>query len=105
MQRQYRQGDVFIIQTDMIPAQAEKQNEKSRIVLEHGEVTGHAHAINDTKEADLYLQNARKFLEVCMSASVSHEEHKTIVLPKGNYEVRRQCTWSALEAMARLVAD
>jgi len=102
---QYRQGDVFITEVNEIPKTAQEQKPQSRIVLEYGEVTGHAHAINDPTEAKLFLDGVRKFLEVCLAASVSHEEHATIALPAGQYEVRRQVTWSALEQMSRVVAD
>lgn len=104
MKKQYRQGDVFIIEST-IPKPAKKTKVDKRIVLEEGEVTGHAHAIAEPKEANLFLDGTRKYLEICLAADVSHEEHSTITLPKGTYEVRRQVTWSALRQMARVVSD
>jgi hypothetical protein len=104
MKKQYRQGDVFIVE-HIIPKTAKLIKPEKRIVLEEGEVTGHAHAIVEPKEADLFLDGTRKFLEICLTAHLSHEEHLPITLPKGTYEVRRQVTWSALEQMARVVAD
>ncbi len=103
----YRQGDVLIMSVDLIPKSAKKQPKNGRIVLEYGEITNHAHAINDISKTDLYLDGTRKFLEICLakSAAVTHEEHRKIELPKGKFEVRRQVTWSALQQMARVVAD
>ena len=103
--KQYRQGDVFLIEIKDIPKTAKKEKKAGRIVLEYGEVTGHAHAINETEGVDMFLEGARKFLEVCLAAPLTHEEHETIVIPPGRYEVRRQCTWSALEQMSRKVVD
>ena len=50
----YRQGDVLIERIPSLPANAKKMaRENGRVILAHGEVTGHAHAITD-KHADLY---------------------------------------------------
>lgn len=107
MQKQpkhYRQGDVLIIENS-IPNSAIKQEKESRIVLEYGEVTNHAHAIREPEAGEMFLEGTRKFLEICFATSVQHEEHKAIPLTPGTYEVRRQCTWSALEQMAQVVRD
>lgn len=43
----YRQGDVLIERIDKIPSGLKKQKpENGRIILAHGEVTGHAHAFS-----------------------------------------------------------
>ena len=104
MQKHYRQGDVLIIESS-IPEAAQKQEKESRIVLEHGEVTNHAHAVRDPQAGSLYLEGTRKFLEICFATSVQHEEHSKIPLNPGSYEVRRQVTWSALQQMAQIVRD
>ena len=50
----FRQGDVLIIPVKSIPKTAEPiAREQGRVVLAHGEVTGHAHAIRD-KQAALF---------------------------------------------------
>lgn len=104
MKRQYRQGDVFVIES-AIPSTAEKQPQTARIILEQGTATGHSHGINRTEQADLFVDGIHKYLDVRGEAPVTHEEHSTINLPEGTYEVRRQITWSALEEMGRVVAD
>ena len=47
----YRQGDVLLRQVAKLPAKATSVKNEGRIVLAHGEVTGHAHAI-DVAEAE-----------------------------------------------------
>jgi hypothetical protein len=74
-------------------------------VLEHGEVTGHAHAIATIDKCDLYLEGTRRFLEVCHAVPLTHEEHDTITLEPGIYEIKRQRQWSVLEQMSQRVAD
>lgn len=105
---QFRQGDVFFIETSK-PTSAKKQEvPKDRLVLEYGEVTGHAHAINEPETVDLYLEGTKRFLEMCYEkpVAVQHEEHDTITLPKDKvFEVRRQQTWSVLEQMSKVVID
>ena len=92
---QFRQGDVLITPIAAKPATAIEpiDREGGRVILAHGELTGHAHAIarpNATLFRDPKL--AAIFLQVTGSepALLEHEEHSTIVLPPGDYEVRRQ---------------
>jgi hypothetical protein len=105
--QQYRQGDVFIVPVSKTPEILEPiARENGRIVLAHGEVTGHAHAIKSPKAAlfrDPKL--AAIFLQVTGDAPVAleHEEHSTIHLPPGDYQVIRQREYSP-EAI-RNVAD
>lgn len=95
---------------ERIPALPKKLNkierEKGRVILAHGQVTGHAHAICET-ECDLYAADTAPgvtFLEVRDAvAALQHDEHSTIELPAGNYRVTRQREYSPVEI--RNVAD
>lgn len=103
----YRQGDVLIERVGSLPAKRTKlAREKGRVILAHGEVTGHAHAISE-KHCDLFEsaeQIGVTFLEVREAvAALKHDEHSTIELPPGNYRVTRQREYSP-EAI-RNVAD
>lgn len=99
---QYRQGDVLIQRVDSIPTGAEsKPREQGRVILAHGEVTGHAHVV--TGPAELFDADRRTFLRVGEAATVVHEEHATIPLPAGEYEIVRQREYSPEEI--RNVAD
>lgn len=99
----YRQGDVLIEQIERIPKDAVKQKPKARIILAHGEATGHHHSVG-IDAADWWKQeNGTQFLEVEELAAVEHQEHATIELPAGKYRVTRQREYSP-EAI-RKVAD
>lgn len=90
--KMYRQGDVLVIQTTAaIPSDAVAiEPEGGRVILAHGEVTGHAHAIA-AKIATLYmLEGARRMLEMRQAGPLEHEEHAPIDLPEGCYIVKRQ---------------
>ena len=105
MNYQIRQGDVFVMAIDSIKGKrVEKDNNKT--VLAYGEVSGHSHAIAE-KETTLYEDGTRRFLEICLTtgAALKHEEHSTIVLPKGNYEVRIQKQWDYMKQLSQQVRD
>lgn len=86
-----RQGDVLIQPVDRVPRKtALVPRDGERIVLAYGEVTGHAHAIEE-RDADMVRSSdGRTFLRLSAPAVVRHEEHAPISLPAGDYEVRRQ---------------
>lgn len=105
--RLVRQGDILIIPIDTRPdgLTSQPRDVAGRLVLAEGEVTGHAHAIADPG-ADLFGSDLEdRFLTVLAEGGVTlrHEEHAPIVLPPGNYVVRRQREWTAGDV--RRVAD
>lgn len=119
---QYRQGDVLLQRMRPLAAEKFEQGgkdirEKGRVVLAHGEVTGHAHVVLSGKETgrtkgtvefEEFRENeqapAAQILKVKgRAAELRHEEHGTIVLPRGTYRVIRQREYSPAEI--RQVAD
>lgn len=103
----YRQGDVLIVPVKSIPESVEPiAREAGRVVLAHGEITGHAHAIKD-KRAALFRDPklAAIFMHISGDEAVAleHDEHETIKLPPGDYQVVRQVEYTP-EAI-RNVAD
>lgn len=101
---QFRQGDVFLIAADK-PANAVCQPRADRLVLEHGEATGHAHAIEKTDSVELFVDGGRRYLQVRQEVALTHEEHAPVHLPKKIFEVRRQRTWSVLKQASERVLD
>lgn len=101
--KQFRQGDVFIERVKALPKGATpKARENGRVVLAHGEVTGHAHAIADP-EALLFDVGEELFLQADGAVTLRHEEHGAIAIPPGTYKVTRQREYSPDEI--RNVAD
>lgn len=87
MNKQYRQGDVFFQQIDKLPSKV-IENSKHNLVLVYGESTGHGHRLSKGK---VYLaEDGAMFLKLSSNAQITHEEHKTIDLPKGYWAVIRQ---------------
>lgn len=95
----YRQGDVLIKTVDEIPESAIDITPEDRIVLAHGEVTGHAHVISCDHAKEYSFAEAgdlvRRFLNVFKNgAKVTHEEHNSIKLSPGFYEIIQQREYS-----------
>lgn len=84
----YRQGDVLIVPIKEIPKDAKPGvRENGRILLAHGEATGHAHAIAEP-EAEILEAGGDRYVRVGnKGAAVTHEEHGPIALPPGKYRV------------------
>ena len=103
-QTQFRQGDVLIERVDTIDTTQRMPRENGRVILAHGEVTGHAHAIS-APDVDQYVGAVdATHLEVKTAvAMLQHEEHHTIEIPAGNYRVTRQREYTPEEI--RNVAD
>ena len=86
----YRQGDVLVVPTNFkIENYEEILPENNKLVLAHGEATGHTHSISP-KNAIFCKVEDKMFLMVIKEAELVHEEHTSITLPVGNYEVIRQ---------------
>ena len=97
----WRQGDIFITLVDNIPNGAQLH---PHCMLAEGEVTGHSHHIKEAGVARLYAHPTSLYLEVtAKQATVAHEEHGPITLPRGTYRVWRQREYSP-EAI-RVVRD
>lgn len=98
----FRQGDVLIIPLDVIPEQERLEpvgRDEGRLVLAHGEMTGHAHII-ETEGAALFRDPIRMAVFLIVTGDpvmLEHDEHDTVVLPPGNYRVVRQREYSPEE--------
>ena len=103
--RMIRQGDVMLRPVTEVP-QGAKQigRQDGRVILAEGEVTGHHHAIRDAGVA-LLESDGRRFVSVADGgAELKHEEHATIKIEPGLYEVVIQREYDDAEEWRR-VAD
>lgn len=107
---QYRQGDVFIEKAEAgevrLPETAKDlRTAHGEIILAYGEVTGHAHRIDEPNFVDHYqVTDNFTYLKVYEPVSLRHEEHAPIELAPGEYIVRLQREYSPRD-MSRPVAD
>ncbi len=82
----FRQGDVLLVAVDALPEQAEPEPRGGRIVLAEGEVTGHAHAVEE-RDARAFTHEGQRYLLTKSKAQLIHEEHAPIEVPPGAYRV------------------
>lgn len=98
MQKQYRQGDVFIERVEEIPENLTPiKREHGHVILAHGEVTGHFHGIKN-RVAMFYSNEAgERFLDLSKPCDLTHQEHATITIPPGKYRVIQQREYTPAE--------
>ncbi len=98
----YRQGDVLIRRIKSLPTQ--KAQIRLNGILAYGEVTGHAHKVENLQSAEVLEVGDGLYLRVAEEGvRIVHEEHAPITLAPGNYEVSIQREYSPAEI--RNVAD
>ena len=96
----YQQGDVIVEKCESFEGK-----KLEHLVLETGEVTGHAHRISSGL-AELFESGSIKYLRVLSDEAIlTHEEHNQIVLPKGIYKVRKVREYDHFTEENRYVAD
>lgn len=103
-----RQGDVLVFRSKAkTKNHVEVPREDGRVVLAHGEVTGHAHAIAEPGACLLRAEGVSdRVLSVGQElVNLVHEEHGAIAIPRGEYVVRQQREYDWLEESSRVVAD
>lgn len=121
---QCRQGDVFLERIESPSAgKPIERDAAGRIVLAHGEATGHAHVVLDrraslheldredrTPVGDAIWANLVALLKAPKGATLKHDcpgqvkpDHESIEVPPGEYAVIQQVTYTPEEI--RAVAD
>jgi hypothetical protein len=101
----YRHGDVILYK--LVSNETPKKGIISKeTILEHGEVTGHAHRLAGEIEI-LEEKTAQKEMtfKVLDRAVLTHEEHDRIVLEKGIYLKVTQVEYNPFENAIRWIRD
>lgn len=117
--KMFRQGDVLIEEVSRLPNEKkleEVPREGGRVILAHGEVTGHAHALTDPSVVLMSLkvpvqarvggtnnETEERYLKVGKVSTLRHEEHGPIDLPPGNYKVTIQRQWDQTRGWTNVI--
>ena len=84
----WRHGDVLIAAVTSIPRDARR---RVTPILVRGEITGHSHRLAEPDTAELWERHGALSINVVAeAATVIHEEHRPITLPRGTYKVWQQ---------------
>jgi hypothetical protein len=109
-----QQGDV-LLHIEKLPKTATMKVEDP--VIEHGEHTGHAHRLSldmgykeNPAGSDKWAlfkddKTGERYLKVLEPTDLTHEEHKTITIPPGEYRVGRVLEYDHFAEEARVVQD
>ena len=99
----YQQGDVLLISA-VVPAAAKPAGHN---ILARGEATGHAHRLAEATDGLLYeAADGTLYLRVGgAGATITHEEHRAITVPPGDYRVGRVQEYDHFAEEARQVRD
>ena len=105
MNTQNQQGDVLFEQLNQLPKDLIEVLRPARgYVLAEGEVTGHAHRVQD--EIRLYRDSdGQMYLKADKPFTVLHEEHKSIRFLPGIFRVWRVREYDHIKEISRRVAD
>lgn len=103
-----RQGDVLLVPIKALPKSLlPVKPEAGRVILARGEATGHHHSFALSERVALFREDGSGgglFLSVSGApAALEHQEHDTLQIPAGNWEIRGQREYHP-EALRR-VAD
>ena len=86
MEKQIRNGDVFLRRIEGLPQGAERRAMPRPEVLAYGEVTGHSHQITGAV-VERYDHDGRAYVLLDQAGVLTHEEHGTADLEAGAYEL------------------
>ena len=88
----YRHGDLLVQSIGEIPGNVRAVQ---HLVLAEGELTGHSHRIAEKGAGRLYQSGPEMYLHVTENvATLIHQEHGPIELPRGFYGIWRQREYS-----------
>ena len=101
----YQQGDVLVKEV-AIPNGAKRVSAKNgKYVFAEGEMTGHCHSVVADKRIEMFEKDGRMYVGVKEPANLEHQEHSTIEIPVGEYEISRVLEYDHFAEEARAVTD
>jgi len=90
LKKQFRQGDILLREIEEVPTGDLEIVDDGVLAL--GETTGHSHQVQMSKGVQLLRDPKTKimFIVATTIAIVTHEDHGTLKLPAGAYQVTQQ---------------
>ncbi|MFW6272316.1 MAG: hypothetical protein ACOC2U_00880 [bacterium] len=99
-----QQGDVLIKKIEKLPKNKnEVKRKKNGYILADGEVTGHAHRIDD--DIDLFENNNVLYMKNDHEVTLTHEEHGDVQIPDGIWQIGIVQEYDHFAEVARQIAD
>jgi hypothetical protein len=101
-----RHGDIALYEVAIVP-EGKKIEHKGSFVLALGETTGHKHVITATTGTMTIYETSKgeRYIVLTGKATLSHEEHKTIVVNPKTYFVGHEREKDWMQMVVRKVID
>ena len=96
-----QQGDVILNSVDY----EIKGKKLDHLVLAEGEATGHRHQLVDGLGQLIMMDKIMHLQVFSETALLKHEEHKPIIVPKGNWKINIVREYDPFEEEIRRVRD
>lgn len=104
--KQLQQGDVIVRRVTLDISKAKKVSpDKRGVVLAEGEATGHYHGIENIEDAELYRIGEQMILSVKNPVDLKHQEHGTVTIEPGIWEIGIVREYDYFKQMERKVID
>lgn len=101
-----RHGDINFHPVEKMEGETIKHN--GSFVVGLGETTGHRHVLTVKNPDDLTIKKDAEgnyFFELLADGTLTHEEHKTLVVPKGRYKKFQEREVDIFSQTVRKVID
>lgn len=107
MKKIYRHGDIILKEIENLPKNLKSVSKESQFVLAEGETTGHKHTLVAKPQTMEILQDkkGRFYLKFSDVVELTHQEHKTIFIQPGIYEVGNEREYDYFLEEIRKVVD
>ena len=102
----YRHGDILFF--PVADPKTENVEEKDSHIVAWGEATGHNHLLTaalGAKVAAMKGFDGKDYIRLTKPATLTHQEHKTLSIDPGTYEIRREQEHDYFEEQRRTVLD
>jgi len=101
--KMYRHGDLLIRQIDKIEKKGKKEKE---LTIAYGEATGHHHTLYGSPQAIIEGFDDKKYFRILgESVELRHQEHKTLKIEPGDYEITYEREYDYFEDEFKKVVD
>jgi hypothetical protein len=100
-------GDVIIKCVDTLPTNFDELENEPNNCLAYGELSGHAHQLQEGEfEIKVDKDNpTMRHLRIVKPTALRHQEHKTVMLQPGNYQIGIQQEYDPFTKKLRQVID
>jgi hypothetical protein len=106
---QVRQGDVMMVYVAKPETEPKVVEPRQRVILAHGEVTGHTHALRSDAPVvqppskPVFDAAAERYIQLLDSGKLSHEEHTAAIMRAGTIEIGVQVEAGPHNMLRRVV--